>query len=143
MSSPLIFNVDGACLRERNSGKGHMGIGICSLVIEHSSYVGIGTSNRAEYKALIKCLSLIKEKELFGDPIEIRTDSQLIEGHLNKGWTVNYNFDLVEEAKQLCKEIGEKTSIQIVKIPRNQNGKADNLAKRGINDYFDERNASR
>jgi ribonuclease HI len=72
---------------------GHSGIGITvydenDFIIEtYKEYIGKGTNNQAEYKALIKSLGIIKkmiaegEKEF--DEIEFYSDSELMVNQIN------------------------------------------------------------
>jgi ribonuclease HI len=53
--------------------------------------------------------------------ITIFTDSQLLFGHLTKGWKVNKNKDLFESSSDLFGEIGASHNIQLKHLPREQN----------------------
>ena len=80
------------------------------------------TNNQAEYQALILALDYIqKNHKHFKDRkiINILTDSQLIDGHINKNWKVNKNCDLVEKAKDMVQT--SKIPIKIMWISRNKN----------------------
>jgi ribonuclease HI len=46
------------------------------------------------------------------------TDSQLIDGHINKGWKVYENQDLVNEVKVLLRKFKQ---CRIVWVPREEN----------------------
>ena len=75
--------------------------------------VGKGTSNRAEYIALITALKMVQEKE----NVVIFTDSQLIYGQMTKNWRVKKNKDLYKKAKLLF----NSDTMKIVQIPREEN----------------------
>ena len=87
------------------------------------------TNNRAEYGALLLALNEIYEEIDWLENSEIDTkldvlvytDSNLIVGHLNKGWKVNKNHDLVNEAKVLLEKIRKNHTINIDWIPRDEN----------------------
>jgi len=56
--------------------------------IIHKRFYGNRTNNEAEYMALIDALTWIKEKYKYVDNLIIKTDSQLLIGHLSQGWRV-------------------------------------------------------
>jgi ribonuclease HI len=97
------------------SSKGNPGPAKASVVFEDgekiSKELGVTTNNRAEYSALILCLKMAAKKGV--DDLTILTDSQLIDGHINKGWKVNENGDLVSEAKSLLKKFKRPKIIWI------------------------------
>ena len=93
------------------SGKKHNG----KIIVK--DLPGTVTNNMAEYEALLAALEYIdghkydwngKKKQ-----ITIYTDSQLIAGHMNKGWKVNKNTALVTKAKENILEL-DKNNITIV-----------------------------
>jgi len=87
------------------------------------------TNNRAEYEALIIALEELDKEAKFLEESDIDiklvvsmyTDSKLIVGHLNKGWRVNKNYDLIEKSKNLLDEIRKKHTITIEWVPRDKN----------------------
>ncbi|WXG44795.1 MAG: ribonuclease HI family protein [Promethearchaeati archaeon SRVP18_Atabeyarchaeia-1] len=105
--------VDGA-------SKGNPGPAKASVVFEEGKSVtmdlGKTTNNRAEYGALILALKTASSRGL--DDLTVFTDSQLIDGHLNKGWKVYENRDLVDEAKALAMKFKR---CRIVWVPREEN----------------------
>jgi ribonuclease HI len=105
--------VDGA-------SKGNPGPAKANVVFENGEIIskdlGKTTNNRAEYSALILALKTVASRGL-GDVI-IMTDSQLIDGHINKGWKVYENQDLVDEAKS---QLHKLKKCRIVWIPREEN----------------------
>jgi len=80
------------------------------------------TGNYMEYQALLRALL----KARGGD--KIYTDSQLLEGHMTKGWKINFAHlrELKDKADSL---IGEK-DIKIVWVPREEN-KAGQILEHG------------
>jgi ribonuclease HI len=105
--------VDGA-------SKGNPGPAKANVVFDNgeriSKDLGKTTNNRAEYGALILALKTAIDRGL--DGMTIMTDSQLIDGHINKGWKVYENQDLVDEAKMLVRKFKQ---CRIVWIPREKN----------------------
>jgi ribonuclease HI len=84
------------------------------------------TNNEAEYEAVVAGLGLALE--LGADSVELRSDSQVIVGH------VNGEFEAKGEKmkKYLAKVQSMQTAFQkfcIKKIPREDNEKADHLAR--------------
>jgi ribonuclease HI len=102
------------------SSRGNPGPAKASIVFEDGEKtvkdLGVTTNNRAEYQALLLGLKLASKKGL--DDVTILTDSQLIDGHINKGWKVNENQDLVNDAKALLRKFNH---CKIVWIAREKN----------------------
>jgi ribonuclease HI len=84
------------------------------------------TNNEAEYEAVIAGLRLALE--LGAKSVEVRSDSQVIIGHIMGEFEAKGD----KMKKYLAKVQGMQTSFQkfnITKIPRNENEKADHLAR--------------
>ena len=119
---------------------GESGIGV--LVIrpdasreEIKEYIGRGTNNEAEYKALIKALAyLVAEGSA---TVKIHTDSQLVANQMNGLWKVKDPKlrILHSEAKKLVSSI---PTFEIEYIPRERNTEADGLANEAIDRYFND-----
>jgi len=92
-----------------------------------SKYLGIATSNVAEYKALI--LGLKEAKKLGFNSIKVFTDSELVANQVNGKWRVKdvKLKPLVAEAKDI---IVSFQSFEITSISRTKNRRADQLAVR-------------
>ncbi len=128
--------IDGAS----RGNPGESGIGV--LVIrpdgtrkEIREYIGRGTNNEAEYKALIRALGhLVAE----GSPgVKIHTDSQLVASQMNGLWKVKD-----PKLRILHSEAGKLASslpaFEIEYIPRENNAEADSLANEAIDRYFND-----
>jgi ribonuclease HI len=102
------------------SSKGNPGPARASVVFEDGDKgtkdLGTTTNNRAEYEALILALRIASKRGI--DSLTILTDSQLIDGHINKGWKVNENEDLVDIARAL---VNGFKHCQILWISRERN----------------------
>ena len=128
--------IDGAS----RGNPGESGIGV--LVIrpdasreEIREYIGRGTNNEAEYKALIKALAyLVAEGSA---TVKIHTDSQLVASQMNGLWRVKDPKlrILHSEAKKLVSLI---PAFEIEYIPRERNTEADGLANEAIDRYFND-----
>jgi ribonuclease HI len=85
---------------------------------------GTVTNNAAEYESLLAALDYIKEHEYQWHgkkkQITIYTDSQLIAGHINKGWKVNKNTVLVTKAKEKILELDKVNIIINIKWIRRE-----------------------
>jgi ribonuclease HI len=92
-----------------------------------SEYLGIATSNVAEYKALI--LGLKEAKKLGFTFIEVFTDSELVANQVTGKWRVKdvKLKPLVAEVKDI---IDTFQSFEITSISRTKNRRADQLATR-------------
>lgn len=109
-----------------------MGIGIVIyrdgvMVEQLSEYIGDGTNNVAEYKAIIKALETAHS---MGETVvQIRSDSELVVKQLNREYKVRDPglAPLRKDVDRLCR--GIKVSFE--HIPREKNAKADSLSKEG------------
>ena len=125
--------VDGAS----RGNPGESGIGV--LVIrgngsrrEIRKYLGKGTNNEAEYKALIEALGYLSDEK--SRETRIHTDSLLVANQMNGLWKVKDPKLRVlhAEAKKLASRF---TGIKIEHIPRERNAEADRLANEAIDIY--------
>ncbi len=116
---------------------GESGIGVLIITTdgrreEIREYLGKGTNNEAEYKALIKALDCLAERGIRS--AKIHTDSQLVANQMNGIWrTRNSRLgDLNRKAKNLLSAF---SSLEIKHIPRERNSEADRLANEAIDRY--------
>lgn len=122
--------VDGLA-EPRNPGTGTYGYVIydgAKKLAEGSGLAGYDvTSNYAEYTALEHALSKLKAMRVEGD-ILIRSDSQLLVGHMSAGWKVKGGMyvEKLKAVKDLLKEFG---SVRFEWIPREQNQETDLLTR--------------
>lgn len=126
----LILFIDGAS----QGNPGHAGIGIRierdgELVTEHCEYIGQATNNAAEYRALIKGLELAAT--LRANRVTVFSDSELVVRQMNGHYKVKSNalLPLYQTAQMQSNTFD---TFQISHVRRDQNNKADQLAKRGI-----------
>lgn len=97
------------------------------------------TNNYAEYMAVIKGLRWIKDSDLVFDKLTIRSDSQLVVKQVNGEWSVNSDNmkDLYREVRELITKFeGEKKSVKIEHVDRENNVKADELSQQALEDHF-------
>ncbi|MEA2021367.1 MAG: NAD(P)-dependent oxidoreductase [Candidatus Caldatribacteriota bacterium] len=129
--SNILMRVDGSCY----PNPGSMGIGIVIyrdnvLVKKISEYIGRGTNNIAEYRALIRGLDEIKDVKV--DNIAVYCDSQLVIKQLNGQYKVKDKNILAHflKIKAICKKIEGK--VFFIWNSRDNNSIADGLAKKAV-----------
>ncbi|XP_052288603.1 uncharacterized protein LOC127899294 [Citrus sinensis] len=84
------------------------------------------TNNQAEYEALIAGLELAKAVR--ADRVKIRTDSQLVANHVSERFQPRE--EKMEQYLKIVRQMMEKfKAVEVVQIPREQNSRADILAK--------------
>jgi len=102
--------------------------------IEISEFVGEGTNNFAEYMAVVRALSWIKEN--VQNPVEIKCflDSQLVVEQLNQRYKLKNEGlkPLFWQARELIMDLGGKVSF--THIPREQNKRADFLVNKALDE---------
>ena len=134
MSQTTKVYVDGAS----RGNPGESGIGVLVVRTDGTrekirEYIGSGTNNEAEYKALIKALGYLVAEA--SPKVKIHTDSQLVASQMNGLWKVKDPKlrILHSEAKKLASSL---PALDIEYIPREKNAEADSLANEAIDRYF-------
>ena len=101
------------------------------IAAEGGDRIGRATNNRAEYEALIRALEVARD---FGfDEVVVRGDSQLVVRQVRGEWNTN-DPDLREcrvRVRELLEGFG---SWSIEHVPREINGRADDLANEALDD---------
>lgn len=130
MNKYIIFTDGGA-----RGNPGPSGIGAViydekkNVIAEISEYLGEGTNNQAEYKALIAALK--RATTLEGQEIECYLDSELVVKQLNREYKVK-NKDLAPLFLEIHNLSLNFTGISYTHIPRERNGEADRLANEAM-----------
>lgn len=99
--------------------RGNPGKSACAFVVvsegkivkEYSEYLGIGTNNEAEYKAVILALTVIKAKD-----IEIVSDSELVVRQLNNEYKVRKPH--LQELKEKVDELVKNRNVRFSNVRR-------------------------
>jgi ribonuclease HI len=124
----IIAYTDGACF----GNPGPMGIGIVIyrdgvMVEQLSEFIGVGTNNIAEYRAIIKALGTARS--MGETEVHIKSDSELVVKQLNREYRVKDPDlrSLKKDVDALC--AGIKVSFE--HLPREKNSMADGLSKEG------------
>ncbi len=129
VGASLTFYTDGAS----SGNPGPAGIGIVIFdaqdrqVGKVSLYIGETTNNIAEYSAVIRALKIAVYFQ--AKSVRVRTDSELVVRQINGQYKVKHEglIPLFEQVTELMKKI---PSVRVEHVPRNQNEKADFLAKK-------------
>lgn len=125
-----ILYCDGAS----SGNPGESGIGVVLTFdgrrYEISENIGIATNNIAEYTALIKGLS--KARSLKIERLNIFLDSELLVRQIEGTYKVK-NERLKKLYQEVVSLLGSFKGYSIKHIPREQNKKADALAKKAAN----------
>jgi ribonuclease HI len=130
----LVIYVDGAS--RNNPGHSAAGLVIADstgrILLEEGVYLGIGTNNAAEYRALL--LALEKARELGADGLVIHSDSELVVRQMQGRYRVK------EPALQVLhaaanRLAGEFREVRYVHVPRERNRHADLLANGALDEY--------
>lgn len=113
-------------------------------LVGESQFVGMGTNNQAEYKAVLAALMWLgKNKSCFAGPlqlIEVFLDSQLVVNQLNGTYKIKNNRlrNLIVKVRNaegglFLKGITPKIIYRY--IPREQNKRADSLLNQALDEY--------
>lgn len=129
--SKLIIYTDGGA--RGNPGPAGIGAVIYNdrreVVAEISEYLGVATNNQAEYRAVIAALE--KARQLSADELAFFLDSELVVKQLNREYKVK-NRELAPLFLSIHNlSVGFK-KIVYSHIPREQNGRADALANKAM-----------
>lgn len=131
---------DGSC---KPSNPGPAGLGFVIVVdseVIHSEgcFLGQGTNNIAEIKAIECALEICKERGYQNEDITIYTDSQYAIGLLSKGWNPKVNIELINSVKDILKDFTELEMKWVKAHNGNKyNELADTLAKSAIDSYME------
>ena len=115
----------GAVVIDASSGK---------VLVEIARFIGIATNNVAEYTALIAALETCAELEPSAK-VSVRMDSKLVIEQMSGRWQIKHPDMklLASQARELS--VGRVKSYQW--IPREQNGRADALANKAMDESAD------
>jgi len=132
----FIVHTDGGS----RGNPGPSGIGIVINDKEYCEYIGEGTNNAAEYKAVIfalqKSKSLLTARKLsLETPIEIYLDSELVCNQLSGIYKIKEEslWPYFMTAWNLLREL-KKVSFHY--IPREENKQADKLVNKALDEYL-------
>ena len=127
----LIIYTDGGA----RGNPGPSGIGVVAyneekeVVFEISRYIGHGTNNQAEYKAVI--FALHKAKELGAEELNFFLDSELVVKQLNREYRVK-DGDLAKLFLEIYNASVGFKSVKYSHVRREMNKEADRLANEAM-----------
>jgi ribonuclease HI len=135
-----ICYFDGAC--EPTNPGGNMGIGAVILlgdkvIYEHSEYIpsskmnGKTSNNIAEYMGLLAIFGYMYRNGLNQNQIDVYGDSKLVVCQMNREWKMNKGA-YIPYAQRALKALEFFPDIAFAWIPREKNGLADDLSKKGM-----------
>ncbi|WP_135302303.1 ribonuclease HI [Haloarcula amylovorans] len=101
------------------------------IVAEGGETIGRATNNQAEYAALVKVLEVATDYDF--DEIHVRGDSELIVKQVRGEWNTN-DPDLREQRVRVRELLMGFDDWQIEHVPREINGRADDLANDALDD---------
>lgn len=127
----IIIYTDGGS----RGNPGPSGIGVVINDREYSEYIGEGTNNEAEYKAVIfalkKTKALLSKEKIKSAEVELKSDSELLIKQLNGEYKV-----MEPRIQQLFIEVWNLKidfgKIKFTLIPREKNKQADRLANEAL-----------
>jgi ribonuclease HI len=134
---------DGSCRNTKAGEKNPMGVGVVIYTpdgekIELSEYAGLGTSNLAEWAALILAFrTVVKLTAKYDTPtvITYKTDSQLIANMVNDIYSHRNFIGEYIRAKFWEGKLKNNQRLDVIWIPRTDNSEADRLSRKG-NPYY-------
>lgn len=138
----LYINTDGGS----RGNPGPAGIGIVffdakgGVIHDYKQYIGEGTNNEAEYRAIVKALEILlqskwfKENNIADKKVICRLDSKLVVEQINGTWKIKQDHLklFVTEIRSMINQM--HLNISFVHIPREENSAADKL----VNEALDE-----
>lgn len=89
---------------------------------------GTGTNNQAEYLSLVEGIKLVKRNDV--SSVLIAGDSQLVINQMTGVW--NCNDEKLKTIKTKATHLLAGCDVEYRWIPRNQNERADELSKQGL-----------
>lgn len=129
----LIINTDGGA----RGNPGPAGIGVVfkdqdgQVVLTRKAYIGKGTNNEAEYKALI--LALREAQRLGAQILHINMDSELIVRQMNGQYKIR-EPNLKNLAQDVLKLSRGFKQVFFHHVPRKENQEADKLVNEAIDE---------
>jgi ribonuclease HI len=101
------------------------------IVAEGSERIGTATNNQAEYEALLRVLEVAADYGF--DEVQVRGDSQLVVKQVTGAWDAN-DPTLREKRVDARELLARFDAWDLVHVPREVNGRADELANEALDD---------
>ncbi|HQY21537.1 MAG TPA: ribonuclease HI family protein [Ignavibacteria bacterium] len=121
-----------------NPGMSAIGIAVYNhedeLIVDHKKFIGTGTNNSAEYKALIESIKLLSSISHDFDSVNFYCDSELVVKQIKGQYKIK-NPDMIFLSNEFFKELSSlQKKYTITHIPREKNKTADNLANQALDE---------
>lgn len=136
----IFINTDGGS--RGNPGPAAIGIVFSDNsgkeIYSYKEFIGQGTNNEAEYRAIIKALDILVKSHWFslkndsGGEVVCRLDSQLVVEQINGNYKVKQDHIkiLISELREITGQIRLKITFSY--IPREENKMADKLVNQAL-----------
>lgn len=136
----LFVNTDGGS--RGNPGPAAIGVAFFdengNIIQTDKECIGVATNNEAEYKAIIRALTMIQRGglipagEISTMKVVCRLDSLLVVEQINGHWKVKQEHiaKFISEIRALLTDL--KLNISFIHIPREQNKMADKLVNEAL-----------
>jgi ribonuclease HI len=102
-----------------------------AVLAEESVYLGIGTNNEAEYRALLRALE--RARELGATRLRIHSDSELVVRQIEGRYRVR-EPRLQELHRRATSLLAGFEEARVVHVPRERNREADRLANLALDE---------
>ena len=137
-ASRVVINCDGLCEPVNPGGIATYGFVARrgpELLAEDGGVVARGptaTNNLAEYTAVIEALEWAQGNVPLGEPVVVRTDSQLVVNQVNGDWAVKSPkiWPLHKRAQLALAQLRRYHNVRVEWVPRESNEEADRLTRR-------------
>jgi len=134
----VVINCDGLCEPVNPGGTATYGFVArrgAEVLFEDFGVVARGptaTNNLAEYTAVIKALEWADGAVPPGEPVVVRTDSQLVVQQLNGEWAVRSPkiWPLHKRAQIALAQLRRQHNVRVEWLPRERNEEADRLTRK-------------
>lgn len=105
-----------------------------SLPILYKEYIGTGTNNQAEYRALLAGVTRAKEEGI--QDLTCYLDSELVVKQVRGEYRVK-NADLQELLAEIKQILPSFSSVTFEHIPRAKNAQADKLVNEALDEHME------
>lgn len=136
MTNFISVFTDGAS--RGNPGNSAIGIAVYDSnnmpAVEFKKFIGTGTNNSAEYRALIESIEIIKRLKIEFEMINFYCDSELVVKQVRGEYRIK-NSDMIELSQEFFKGLNNlQKKYTITHITRDKNKTADMLANKALDE---------
>ncbi|HAY35123.1 MAG TPA: ribonuclease HI family protein [Ignavibacteria bacterium] len=136
MTNFISVFTDGAS--RGNPGNSAIGIAVYDSnnmpAVEFKKFIGTGTNNSAEYRALIESIEIIKRLKIEFEMINFYCDSELVVKQVRGEYRIK-NSDMIKLSQEFFKGLNNlQKKYTITHITRDKNKTADMLANKALDE---------